>query len=90
MVLDANNDVLRSLRDFYKNLIEADAFPLRKKCGEQARSFLTQMDGFIKDLQMQISRARLLARVIGARKTIVLANFSFHHFCSVLALNCCH
>ena len=71
MVLDANNDILRSLQSFYHHLAKADSFPLRQTCSGHIESFSNQVDGFIKDMQMQISRAKLLAQVIAARKTIV-------------------
>ncbi|KAL8922484.1 MAG: hypothetical protein Q9172_003549 [Xanthocarpia lactea] len=72
MVLEANNDVLASLRDFYKTLLENSAFALRGTCREDVTSFTKQVDEMIHDSSMQISRAKLLIRITTDRKDLIL------------------
>ena len=78
MVLEANNDVLASLRDFYKTLLENSAFALRETCREDVTSFTKQVDEMIHDSSMQISRAKLLIRITTDRKDLVSGLLAIH------------
>lgn len=71
MVLEANNDVLASLRNFYQALLDNRAFTLKDACGSDITSFTKQVDEMIHDSSMQISRAKLLVRITSDRKDLV-------------------
>jgi len=75
MVLEANSDVITSLRRFYERLIENTDFPLRTACREDVLSFATQLDDMIYDSKMQITRAKVLVRITEDRKTLVVQPF---------------
>ncbi|KAL8998394.1 MAG: hypothetical protein Q9169_002522 [Polycauliona sp. 2 TL-2023] len=72
MVLEANNNVLACLRDFYKALIHNASFPLKEKCEVDVVSFTKQVDEMIQDSSMQISRAKLLVQITSDRKDLVV------------------
>ncbi|KAL8754822.1 MAG: hypothetical protein Q9199_004065 [Rusavskia elegans] len=72
MVLEANNDVLASLRNFYQALLDNRAFTLKDACGSDITSFTKQVDEMIHDSSMQISRAKLLVRITSDRKDLVV------------------
>lgn len=71
MVLEANNDVLVSLKNFYVDLGLNDQFSFKKGCSNDISSFAKQIESFIYDSKMHIARGHLLAKIIAARKTIV-------------------
>ena len=71
MLMKGNSNVLKSLRDFHRNLRENDQFQLKESCRLEIDSFVTQLDSFIYDANMQIERGQLLAGKIAARKAIV-------------------
>ena len=77
MVLKGNNNVLLSLRDFYQDLRKNDLFPLKDTCASDLSAFVTQIDGFISDANMQIERGTLLANNIAARRTMVRFDVNF-------------
>lgn len=72
MVLEANSDVLTSIRKFYERLIENSEFELSTACSEDVTAFAMQVDDMIYDSRMQIARAKVLARITDDRKTLVL------------------
>ncbi|KAL8772819.1 MAG: hypothetical protein Q9209_002164 [Squamulea sp. 1 TL-2023] len=76
MVLQANNHVLMSLRDFYEALLDNSAFPLRDKSHEDVTYFTKQVNEMIHDSSMQISRAELLVRITSDRKDLVSEKLS--------------
>lgn len=71
MVLEANSDVLTSIRKFYERLIENSEFELSTACSEDVTAFAMQVDDMIYDSRMQIARAKVLARITDDRKTLV-------------------
>lgn len=75
MVLEANADVLSSLRMFYEKLAENIDFPLRGVCHEDIAAFATQVNDMIYDSRMQILRAELLLRITADRKGLVSESF---------------
>ena len=77
MILGANVDVLTSLRKYYEGLLRNKDFPLKKHCREDILKFAAQIDNMIYDLNMQISRAKLLVRIAADRKSLVRFRFSF-------------
>lgn len=74
MVLEANTDVLKSLRRFYVDLITKKDFPdkLKTACEDDNTAFTSQLDEIINDFHMQSSRAKLLVDIIRDRKELVL------------------
>ena len=77
MVLESNADVMASLRSYYQTLRKNQDFPLRAGCGDTIQAFAAQVDDMIYDFKMQISRARLLVKIVNDRKELVS---SFHWF----------
>ncbi|KAH8796953.1 hypothetical protein F5882DRAFT_22088 [Hyaloscypha sp. PMI_1271] len=72
MILEANVNVLKSLKEFYKNLLNDKSFPWRDTCKDDIMAFSEQVKVMAYDLEMQISRAKLLVKIIGDRKALVL------------------
>lgn len=76
MILEANNDVLASLRNFYKAMHEDSAFTLGNACSEDLTSFAKKIDEMKHDSAMQVSRARLLVQITSDRKSLVSQRIS--------------
>jgi len=79
MILEANADVLTALRKFYyESLMRHKDFPasLKTACEDDVLQFATQLDDMIYDAKMQISRAKLLVRIISDRKSLVSIIFN--------------
>jgi hypothetical protein len=76
MVLEANVDIMRSLRDFYSALVGKKDFPspLKKACEDDLHGFVAQIDSMIYDFKMQISRAKLLVKITNDRKELVITH----------------
>ncbi|KAI9687318.1 MAG: hypothetical protein M1822_002361 [Bathelium mastoideum] len=72
MVLEANHDVLGSLRRFYADLQAAGEL---KNCQNHVHWFDTRLNNVMDDFRMQISRARLLATIIKNRKSLISQHF---------------
>jgi hypothetical protein len=74
MVLEANTDVLKSIRRFYIDLISRKDFPhaLKTACEDHLSTFTSQLDEIINDFHMQTSRAKLLVNIVSNRKELVL------------------
>jgi hypothetical protein len=72
-ILEANNDVMKSLSRFYLNLLHNDGFSkqLKTECQEDIREFATQISDMIYGANMQILRARLLVKITADRKALV-------------------
>ena len=78
MILEANVEVLTSLRVFYERLLEMKDFPLKQGCADDIFSFATQLNSMIQDTKMHISRTKLIVRIIADRKELVCIRlFSF-------------
>ena len=71
MVIKGNSNVFQSLRDFYRNLRENDQFDMKDSCRLDINSFLSQLDSFIYDSNMQCERGQHLVGNIAARKAMV-------------------
>jgi hypothetical protein len=76
MILQANFDVLASLRRFYAVLNDRTDFPenVKLQCQDDISRFLSQLDSIMYDFKMQVSRAELLAGIIHNRKGLVSHN----------------
>lgn len=72
MVMEANTDVLTSIRRFYERLLDNPDFTLGDKCRGDVFAFAAQIDDMIYDSKMQIARAKVLVRITGDRKNLVL------------------
>lgn len=70
-VLEGNMHVLTSLRSYYQELQSDQDFPLRTSCAPDIKTFVTQVNDAIYETQMQVSRAKLLLRIISDRKSLV-------------------
>jgi hypothetical protein len=82
MILEANTDVLTSIRKFYERLIEHSEFPVTQAYSEHVRTFARQVDEMIYDSKMQIARAKVLVRITENRKTMVRTPPFQSHICS--------
>jgi hypothetical protein len=82
MVMESNADVLRSLGDFYNCLADNQLFDLQNNCRDDILIFVSQIDDMIYDSNMQIARAKILAKFIDDRKSTV--NHSTHVYCHLL------
>jgi hypothetical protein len=73
MILEANNDIMKSLSDFYDSLMRNDAFDasLKSQCKEDVREFVAQVGDMMYDANMQIRRAKLLVKITADRKALV-------------------
>ena len=71
MVLESNCDVMTSLRSYYEGLRDNADFPLKSPCNNDIRYFAAQVDDMIYDFRMQISRAKLLVKIVSDRKELV-------------------
>ena len=74
MVLEANMGVISALRKFYTHLQDDKDFPtdLKRDCADNLAIFISQLDEISGDFNMQVSRGKLLGRIIGDRKELVL------------------
>jgi len=73
MILEANNDIMKSLSEFYDGLLKNDAFDpvLKVQCKEDVREFSAQIGDMMYDANMQIRRAKLLVKIAADRKALV-------------------
>lgn len=69
MVMEANADILSSLRDFYKRLMVNQNFDLRQNCVSDILTFVSQIDDLIYDSRIQIARAKVLAKSQATERT---------------------
>jgi hypothetical protein len=73
MMLNANAEILESLRRFYKGLMTTESFIPSKSaaCQEAVADFILQLDNFIQDFKLHSSRANTLKTIIADRKNLV-------------------
>ena len=71
MVVEANSDVMTSLRNFYIDLKKNPAFPL-KDTSPDIELFATQISSMIGDIKSQLARAKLLERITADRKELIV------------------
>ncbi|OLN86219.1 hypothetical protein CCHL11_04097 [Colletotrichum chlorophyti] len=74
MAMESNVNIMRLLQKFYKELVRDDRFPQRERpqCSQAVKGFSFQLEEFISETQMQIVRAKFLAKVVADRKTILI------------------
>jgi hypothetical protein len=71
MVIEANSQVMASLRDYYSALKDSMDFTLSTACRGEITAFLTKLNHMIGDLKMHCSRAELMIRLTDDRKALV-------------------
>jgi hypothetical protein len=71
MILEANADVLTSLRTFYERMMENKEFQFKQHSCDDIRAFAARVEDMVYDSRMQISRAKLLVRITSDRKSLV-------------------
>ncbi|KAJ6191814.1 hypothetical protein J3E72DRAFT_35523 [Bipolaris maydis] len=74
MVLESNAKIVGALHSFYKNLVSREDFPsvLKTNCEDHFHAFFSQLDEIMGDFDMQLTRAKLLVKIISDRKELVL------------------
>lgn len=72
MILEANTEVMKSLKDYYVNLVTLEGFSEPDQCGTPAKYFENQLENIVKDCKLQITRARLLVKSTANRKALVI------------------
>jgi len=74
MVLEANAKILRTLGNFYTNLVAREDFPgtLKTSCEDHLYAFFSQLDEITSEFDMQIARAKLLVNITSDRKQLIL------------------
>jgi hypothetical protein len=72
MILEANVNVLKLLKDFYEHLVVDENFPWKENCKDHVIAFSDQLNVMVYDLETDISRAKLLNRIIADRKALVI------------------
>lgn len=72
MVLEANVNVMASLRRFYDGLKDDKNFPLRSSCADDIVTFAAEVDDIIHNFKMRIARARVLTKITNDRKQMIL------------------
>ncbi|KAL1606267.1 hypothetical protein SLS60_003669 [Paraconiothyrium brasiliense] len=71
MVLDANIEVMTSLRDFYTKLFDHAGFDMRDQCSEAVQSFIQQISDMMFTFTGYKRRMNLLTDVTENRKILV-------------------
>jgi hypothetical protein len=79
MVMEANSQVMTSLRDYYKDLAHSTDLALTIACKGEMTSFLTKLGHMIADFKMHTSRAELMIRITGDRKDLVRCLLTLYH-----------
>lgn len=77
VIMEANADVLTSLRDFYKCLMENKYVNFNQKCQDGIATFVSQANDAKHDLTLQIVRAKNLVRLTRDREGLV--RFAAHY-----------
>jgi hypothetical protein len=71
MLLEANVSILKMLKEFYERLVVDENFPWKETCKDHVKAFSDQLNVMVYNLEMEISRAKLLNRIIADRKALV-------------------
>lgn len=71
MILEANVEILTSLREFYERLVRNKDFTIEGDSSEDVIGFAIKVNDMIYDLRMQIARAKLLAKLTADSKNLV-------------------
>lgn len=76
MAMESNISIMTLLQRFYRGLVRDDDFPAKERqfCLRAVKDFSFQLDELICETQMQISRAKILVKIVADRKAIVSVN----------------
>jgi hypothetical protein len=77
LIMESNCQVMGSIRDYYRHLVDVDEFPLRITCRGDVNAFITKLNYLTADIKMHIARADLLLRMTDDRKNLVSCSISF-------------
>ncbi|GJC96686.1 fungal specific transcription factor domain-containing protein [Colletotrichum higginsianum] len=72
MAMESNVNIMRLQQKFYQDLVKDDNFPQREqeKCRKNVECYVSHLEELICETQMQITRANILVKTVGDRKTI--------------------
>lgn len=75
MAMESNVSIMTLLQSFYRGLVMDDDFPAKERhyCVRVVKDFSFQLEELICETQMQISRAKVLVKIVAGRKTIISA-----------------
>jgi hypothetical protein len=73
LVLESNINILSELQQHYADIVASDHWPqdLEDSCSRNIIKFQKKTGGVIGDLRMQLSRTRMLLRLLTERKSLV-------------------
>lgn len=73
MTMESNVTVMIRLQGFYRDLLRDEDFPNkhRRICLLHAKSFASQLEDIISEIQIQIIRAKTLSKIVSDRKLVV-------------------
>ena len=73
MALESNVAVMKQLRSFYQDLVNDEDFPAAEqvRATREVKYFVSRLDEYIYDINLQITRAQLAAQLVKDRKEIV-------------------
>ena len=90
MILEANVNVLKQLKDFYEHLVVDENFRWKESCKDHVIAFSDQLNVMIYDLEADISRAKLLNKIIAHRKALVsIYQQAFSNYGTDRVARCC-
>ncbi|WQF83734.1 hypothetical protein CDEST_08748 [Colletotrichum destructivum] len=74
MAMESNVSIMRLQQKFYQDLVKDDNFPQREqeKCQKNVECYVSHLEELICETQMQITRASILVKTVGDRKTILI------------------
>ncbi|KAF4821022.1 hypothetical protein CGCSCA5_v003335 [Colletotrichum siamense] len=74
MAMESNVNIMRLLQRFYRDLLKDENFPGKERllCQQGAKTFSFRLEELICETQMQIMRAKALAKLVADRKTIII------------------
>jgi len=77
LVLESNINILSEVRQYYHEIVASKEFPadIRSLCVRDLAKFERNVTSIINDLQMQLSRTKMLLRLLTDRKTLVSSNW---------------
>ncbi|KAK2730033.1 hypothetical protein CKAH01_09811 [Colletotrichum kahawae] len=74
MAMEYNVDIMRLLQRFYRDLLNDENFPANERlsCQKAMKTFSVRFEELVCEMQMQIMRAKALAKLVADRKTIII------------------
>ncbi|KAK1845618.1 hypothetical protein CCHR01_11735 [Colletotrichum chrysophilum] len=74
MAMESNVNIMRLLQRFYRDLLKDENFPAKERilCQQATKTFSFRLEELVCETQMQIMRAKALAKLVADRKTIII------------------